>query len=368
MAIELAVALSAIATKALVGQLIQGTPMARSDWAAVAGQVIDAFASVLSSREASIDRSGVRTDQFGKKLDQISGKIDAIQLREFEQEMAAGIRHLRDLPRDWRNEQDRHDLIRDARNEFVRAFATAELAGEVQRQALAEVAIAGCWLWVPSLPDVRHTIGEARRLLEDVILSDNDWQRYYPSDLLTSYRDVLALCKSYDEQLSSTAIPIRDAEIPAQARQAALVVRTQVDQWVGCAGIEVKAGSPQVNTETSSKRVPQRPTTQTNASRSRKQRNDGGRISGPARYVETTQASYALSLEVRNTRAEPISVILAEAPSPFPIWTIQPSQESQSDATTVMVTGGEPMYGRPITVLVHVRPKGQKVAFLVSRS
>jgi hypothetical protein len=231
MSIELAVALGAIATKTIVAELIKGAPMARGDWADVAGQVIDAVINSGAQEESGIQR-------LGQKIEQVSQQVNEIPLREFDQHMAAGRRYLRDLPVAWRKKQDRRDLIHDARAEFVRAVAIAELRNDLRRQALAEVAIAGCWLWVPSINDVKMAAGQARRLLEREIL----FGAYTPSALVKigriqvsqevdglvgDYTDVVKLCKAYGERSAQAALP---DVLFFQAPQARLTIGAALDR------------------------------------------------------------------------------------------------------------------------------------------
>lgn len=233
MGIDWAAALAALAAKAAVGSLIQGREPDRGVLADLAKQVID----VLLRQDASLAR----------KIDNLGRKIDAIPAREFAERMGAGRRYLRDLPAEWRNDQDRRELIRYARDKFVDAVAIAEHMQDVERQALAEVAIAGCWLWVPSLPDVKNTVGVARTLLEEHILFGAP-ETYQPPgppapSLFAAYRDVLRLCKAYGERPPATAIPItpsasdkRKGRVP----EPVLTVIAPPDQWVECVGVEVQ--------------------------------------------------------------------------------------------------------------------------------
>jgi hypothetical protein len=240
-AIELAVALSVIATKAVVGELIQGGPMTRETWAGAAKQVVDALVNHTSHQDVGFGR-------IGNQIDRIGNQIDDIPVREFGQHMAAGRRHLRDLPVAWRTEKDRRDLIHDARTEFVSAVGIAENMKDAQRQALAEVAIAGCWLWVGSLPDVQNTIGEARQILEQDVLWGTqiaEWRfRRTPLswDAVAAYADVLTLGKAYGERPAMTAVPIVSRRRWTPAPDAGVAVWAVADQWVECAGIEVKIG------------------------------------------------------------------------------------------------------------------------------
>jgi hypothetical protein len=222
-----AVALATVAAKTVVGQLVQGTPMTRDSWAEASRQIIDALASQSSRQEGGFDR--------------ISRQIDAIPVREFNEHIAAGRALLRELPGDWRDEKDRDTLIHDARIEFVHAYATAQQLADAQRQALAEVAIGGCWVWVGSLARAQDRFRGAREVLEQRILSGAE-----PADrgVRVDCAEVLALCKHFGERPAITAIPVvarSDREIP-QAWWANIAVPAVTDQWVECVGIELRAG------------------------------------------------------------------------------------------------------------------------------
>jgi cold shock CspA family protein len=96
--------------------------------------------------------------------------LEGQSARDFDTRMIAGQRFLRDLPAAWRTDNDRRALIQDARGAFVDAVAIARNMGDWQRVAQAEVAIAGCWFWVPSIEDVRLTLGYARHVLEQAVV------------------------------------------------------------------------------------------------------------------------------------------------------------------------------------------------------
>jgi hypothetical protein len=230
--IELAVALSAIATKAAVTQLIQGGPMSRGDWAGVAGQIVETVINTSARQESGIQR-------LGQDIDKVSQQISEIPTREFDQHMAAGRRYLRDLPAAWRTDEDRRELIRDARAEFVQAVAIAELGNDLQRQALAEVAVAGCWLWVPSIDDVRNAAGQARRLLErEILFANYPWPRGI-APLVGDYIDAVTLCKAYGERSAQATLPMR------RSRWGRLTVNAALDQWIECSDIWVRVSRDQ---------------------------------------------------------------------------------------------------------------------------
>ena len=322
MAIELAVALSVIATKAVVGELIQGGPVTRETWAEAAKQVVDALVNHTSQQDAGFDR-------ISNQIDRIGNHIDEIPVREFGQHMAAGRRHLRDLPVAWRTEKDRRDLIHDARTEFVSAVGIAENMKDAQRQALAEVAVAGCWLWVGSLPDVQNTIGEARQILEQDVLWGTqipEWRLHRTTlswDVVAAYADVLRLGKAYGERPAMTAVPIVPRRrwtlgpdgFRTPAPGAGVAVWAVADQWVECAGIEVKIG--QLPGE-------RRPT-----------------VTRPSRM------DYLRLVEVRNTRNDSISVSLSGsvmaivAGAPVDVVDV----EARSSASFTLSRGaGDPYY------------------------
>jgi len=224
MAIELAIALAAIAARTVVAQLIRGDGMDSDGWASVAADVAGALVTAPVRQDRGLGQLPA--------IDRIGRQLDGVPRREFEEHMAAGRRYVRDLPDTWRTQQDRLRLTRDARHEFVRAFGIAERMNDPYRQALAEVAIAGCWLWVPSLPDARKAMGAARRILEPEIVRGG-------SSATAAYSDVLALCRAYGEQHDPVVAP-SDA---GTDRPVPLSAQLTYDGWVGCAGIEVQLGS-----------------------------------------------------------------------------------------------------------------------------
>ncbi|MFD9821412.1 hypothetical protein [Streptomyces violascens] len=234
MGIELAVALGVLAARTTVAQLIQGQAMDNAAWAGVASQVVDVLVSTSTRQESGLQQLGGMVTELNVKVDRLGEVVAGIPGREFEEYMAAGRRYVRDLPDVWRSDRDRRELIRDARREFVHAFAIAEHMKSPERQAVADVAIAGCWLWVPSMNDVKKTIGAARQILEKEML--------YGTTLPTkSYADVLYLCKRYGEQPAIAAKPIAP-ERPGRPPTAGarLAVRMDYGRPVVCAGVEVR--------------------------------------------------------------------------------------------------------------------------------
>ncbi|MFI6053908.1 hypothetical protein ACIBCO_27935 [Streptomyces violascens] len=234
MAIELAVALGVLAARTAVAQLIQGQSMDNAAWAGVATQVVDVLVSTSTRQESGFQQLGQKFDALGQRIDLVGQQVRDIPGREFEEYMAAGRRYVRDLPDVWRSARDRRELIRDARREFVHAFGIAEHMKSPERQAVADVAIAGCWLWVPSLPDVKKTIGAARQILEKEML--------YGTTLPTkSYADVLYLCQRYGEQPATAGKPIPPAT-PGRAPTdgALLAVHVTYGHPVLCAGVEIR--------------------------------------------------------------------------------------------------------------------------------
>ncbi|WP_033281957.1 hypothetical protein [Streptomyces sp. NRRL F-525] len=233
MAMELAIALGALVARTAVAQLVAGQAMDNAVWAGAASQVVDVLVSTATRQESGFQQLGQGFDVLGRKIDAVGKQVGDIPGREFEEYMAAGRRYVRDLPDTWRSARDRRGLIQDARREFVHAYGIAEHMRSPHRQALADVAIAGCWLWVPSLPDVRKTIGAARQILETELLRG--------STLPTkSYADVLYLCRSYGEQPRTAGKPVLHAPGQAPTPLARLAVRAPYGSWVACAGIEVR--------------------------------------------------------------------------------------------------------------------------------
>ncbi|WP_405971705.1 hypothetical protein OG496_18980 [Streptomyces sp. NBC_00988] len=233
MAIELAIALGALVARTAVAQLVAGQAMDNAAWAGAASQVVDVLVTTATRQESGLQQLGQGFEVLGRKIDAVGKQVGDIPGREFEEYMAAGRRYVRDLPDTWRSARDRRGLIQDARREFVHAYGIAEHMRSPHRQALADVAIAGCWLWVPSLPDVRKTIGAARQILETELLRG--------STLPTkSYADVLDLCRSYGEQPRTAVDPILPAPGQAPTPFARLAVRAPYGSWVTCAGIDVR--------------------------------------------------------------------------------------------------------------------------------
>jgi DNA-binding beta-propeller fold protein YncE len=180
--VHLAHALGGIAVQAIVTQVVRGSAFDRNEWATVAGQIVKAMIDTSRAQESTLQ-------QLGKK-------IDEIPRREYNEHMAAGRRYLREVTPQWRTERDRRDMIRDARSEFVRASAIAEEGNDLLRQVTAEVAIAGCWLWVPSLDDVKNTIANVLTLLEEEILIGVRAERTTPA-YTAAYADIVTLARGY---------------------------------------------------------------------------------------------------------------------------------------------------------------------------
>jgi hypothetical protein len=243
--VHLAIALGRIAGQATVTQFVQGAPFDRKDWANVAGQITEALIGASLAQESTFQG-------LGEQIDRIGGKIDQIPLREYAQHMAAGRRYLREVTPQWRTELDRRDMIRDARGEFVRASAIAEVGNDLVRQVAAELAIAGCWLWVPSLDDVKNTITNARTLFEQEILFGAECEAlhqglvvlpytdsatcYY---LTAAYADVVALARGYGEQPANTGDALKGLE-KDHFHGARLTVRAVPHSFVACAGVQLK--------------------------------------------------------------------------------------------------------------------------------
>jgi hypothetical protein len=237
-AVELALALSGLTAQAIVTQLVQGSPFDRNGWANVAGQIVKAMIDTSQAQEST--------------LRQLGQKIDDIPLREYERHMAAGRRYLREVNPQWRTERDRRDMIRDARSEFVRASAVAEVRNDLLRQVTAEVAIAGCWLWVPSLSDVKNTITNARTVLEREVLYGatlpaGNFKPAPPS--AAAYADVVALARGYGEQPHNTGEPIKDSPLTFKHRHGArLAVLAAQSSFVTCAGVQLRLDAQQAAT------------------------------------------------------------------------------------------------------------------------
>lgn len=317
MAVELAVALTALATKTIVTQLIQGAPLSQGGWADVAGQVAETLVNSAARQESGIQRLGQQIGQLSQQVNQLSQQVNEIPIREFGQHMAAGCRYLRDLPPAWRTDQDRRDLIHDARQEFVTAGSIAKQSNDLRRQALAEVAIAGCWLWVPSIGDVRNAARLARQLLQAEIL----YGTYSPPVAFASVRalpsagavspvddyiDVVKFCKAYGERSAYAAIPLRSW--PGER----LAVSAATDRWVECADIWVhvtREQPPASATPPAATATPAAtPTTQSALARAWAQRFG----TGPAAMPAPSHPPEVLKVTVSNKRAAQVNVFLSQ--------------------------------------------------------
>lgn len=232
MAVDLAVALVALTAAPAMMQLVRGEVPTGDDWAGVAGGIANALLTQTSDQSTALAR--------------IEQQVGALPAREYQQYMAAGRRFLHDLPVSWRKKTDRADIIRDARGEFVRASAVAQQMGDAYRTALAEVAIAGCWLWVPSLPDAQRTLGEARKILEEAVLNEAG------PGMVRAYIDVLRLCQAYGEEPPALRAGLvwlsRDREVPADPATvptvpAVLTVNAETGELVHCLGVWVQVSN-----------------------------------------------------------------------------------------------------------------------------
>lgn len=286
MAIELAVALGAIAVKTIISELIRDSAWDSSTWALVATQVVDAVVTVPNRPDAGVQRVGQRLDALGRQIETVGRKVDAIPAREFDEHMAAGRRYMRDLRDEWRGAKARRGLIERTQHEFVRAFGIAETMKDPSRQALADTAIAGCWLLVPSMSDVIQTIGAARRILEEELL--------FGATLPTgSYADVVSLCRAYGESPSWTGDPIAALNGPPTPG-ARVAVTVAYGRWTGCAGVEMRVNPAGAGGD----RAP----TATTAS---------GLVIPDALFEQPAAVPGSddrLTIDLRNTRAEWISV------------------------------------------------------------
>ncbi|WP_026412162.1 hypothetical protein [Actinomadura oligospora] len=288
-AMELAVALTAIGVKAVVTDWIRGGAWSRADWALVATQVVDAVVAAPARSDLALQRVERGVQRVERRLDVLGRKIDALpardQARRFDVHMAAGRRYMRDLPDEWRDDPDRYRLVEHAQHEFVRAFAIAETLGDPSLQALAEVAIAGSWLWVPSLQDVQKAVGAARSVLEQELL-------FGATRPLDDYANVIRLCKVYGERPKNTRVP--GPPTPG----ARLAVQAKYNRWVGCGDLEVLVARPKpvdARRPISGARAP-----------------DGGWMLVPASPTGATPTP-SVNVTVRNRRAEWVSVSMTAA-------------------------------------------------------
>jgi hypothetical protein len=130
--VELVAEFVLLAGKTALAKLIAGKQPSRSDLASVSTQVADILLAHTSAHESALAR--------------VEQRLAEQPLREYNKHLAAGHRHLRDLPREWRSPEDKRDIIRDARREFVSAAAVAHEARDPVGFANSSAALASVGL------------------------------------------------------------------------------------------------------------------------------------------------------------------------------------------------------------------------------
>ncbi|WP_141743780.1 hypothetical protein [Streptomyces agglomeratus] len=224
----------ALAASATVKQLVRGESPSSEDWGGIAGQVVDILLTQSSSQNTALER-------VEQQLGRIEQQLSVQPANRYEEYMAAGRRQLRDLHPEWRTSRERDDIIRDARTQFVNAVGVAEVQKDIRRQTMAEIAVAGCWLWVPSLPDVEHTLRTARLELANAVRTGAG------SDAVRAYSDILRLAKAYHEVGDEYGIPIDPVTvIPALTSRpgspVVMAMRTEPGRWIRCLGVRMRVG------------------------------------------------------------------------------------------------------------------------------
>ncbi|MGH3932651.1 MAG: hypothetical protein ACRDTF_22060 [Pseudonocardiaceae bacterium] len=244
-----ALALIAITVPTLV-QWLSGQPVTGGDWAAVTGAVANALINHTSGNNPMPD--------YGPALQRIELALEKEASNKYQDCMTAGRRFLSDLPvqqpyypypgRQLYGAQpgygvqpyypaqqpyqaDPNSLIRDARSKFVDASAVAERMGDAYRMAEAEVAIAGCWLMLQSLPDMQRALSQARTILEEALLNGAGPQ------MVRAYIHVLQLCRASGEVHRDVGIPLDPA---AKTTDGMFAVEACWGQWVGCLDVWVR--------------------------------------------------------------------------------------------------------------------------------
>jgi hypothetical protein len=148
-------ALVSLALTTTLKQLISGRQPDRDEWASTASALV-----------------GILIDHVTHTEDSLAGierRLDKLATSPFEEHMATGRRFLEDLRRP-RSADDRREMIHDARSEFVRAVGAAEHLNDANRHAVAEIAIAGCWIWEQSLADAQDALRRAEEVLASALL------------------------------------------------------------------------------------------------------------------------------------------------------------------------------------------------------
>jgi hypothetical protein len=220
LALELAVALAAIAVRVGIAYFVRPETLDTEGWSGVAADVASAVAA--SAGSAAPARAGITR-----------AMLDSAAVREFDVHMTSGGRYVGDLPDSWRTERDRLQLTRDARREFVRASSIAAHMPDLYRQAQAEVAIAGCWLWVPSVEDAKKATTTARTLLARA--------RTFGGPVVEqAYQEVTELSRAFEPPVSSAAA--RPAGRPARTVLATPVPNTGLgyDHWAEVGSVAIR--------------------------------------------------------------------------------------------------------------------------------
>ncbi|MEV0298504.1 hypothetical protein [Nocardia sp. NPDC050710] len=214
------IALINLAATAVVKRLISGEDPSADEWAGVATAVVGALLSPASQRNEGINA--------------IHDDLRMMPIREYDKHMLTGRRFLQGLPTQRLSEDDRRHLIWDAHGEFIRASSIAAQQRDLLRQVEAEVCVAGSWLWVPSLPQVKSTLRQTCNALTQSILKGEG------AAAVRAYRQVLPLCQKYGEVAADEALPLDPSA--ASTIPAALVIETERWKWTRCLGIDMRIG------------------------------------------------------------------------------------------------------------------------------
>ncbi|MGK8556132.1 hypothetical protein [Nocardia gipuzkoensis] len=212
------IALINLAATAVVKRLISGEDPSADERAGVATAVVSALLSPAS--------------QQNKGINAIHDELRMMPIREYDKHMLTGRRFLQGLLTPQLSADDRRHLLWDAHREFADASSIAIQQQDFLRRVEAEVCVAGCWLWVPSLPRVKETLRETCDALTRSI------HRGSGEAAVRAYRHVLPLCQKYGEVAADEALPMD----PSAARPwpAALVVDTERGKWTRCLGIDMR--------------------------------------------------------------------------------------------------------------------------------
>jgi hypothetical protein len=206
---------------AIAAPVVTGLP-----WSGAFVEMAEAIISHLDSQEFERNVVSALSD-LRHEVRQVSTQVAR---QTYRQHMASGNRMLRDV-QEWRTPKERRRIIDNAKTEFIRASGTAEALGSSDLLITAELAIAGCWFLLSSLPDVQRTLSAARETAEMGNVLDGK------RATVNRYRQLLYLCRVFGAVPNYWAIPIDPTSMPPVG--AVLAVTAPLSVAVELYGVQV---------------------------------------------------------------------------------------------------------------------------------